>query len=196
MTLEFAGVKLGRLTPEQAPLEYGLKMRSWLLPALYTFLIRVMETLGVHNPFAQVTLLRVGHGAVSLAAIAFLMRHTLGEAHWRQSWVWLYAFVPYLAVRTSAENLTGALLAFGVLLAERSLRALHRSRQRDFWLSGLAFGLAFEARYQVLFIVLGYVLSVALRRSVPSPKHIAIVISGSLSALAIGALCNRWGYGS
>ena len=193
MTLEFAGVKLGRLTASGAPLEYGLKMRSWLLPALYTVLIRVMESMGLQNPFWQATLLRLGHGVLAMAATVALARHTVGENPWRRSWIWLYAFVPYLAVRTSAENLSGVLLAFAVLAGERGLE---KRRVQDFCLSGVLFGLAFEVRYQVLFVVLGYALSVALRRASPSPKHLASLLVGGLSALALGACCNRWGYGS
>ncbi|MFO0667390.1 MAG: hypothetical protein U0174_25795 [Polyangiaceae bacterium] len=213
MTLQFAAVKLGRIPASEAPIEYGFQMRPWLQPGLYTVLLRGMEGVGLRNPFFQVTLLRLGHGVLTIFALRALMRRYTpcgavetegrnvdgeGVRDWKRRGVWLYAFLPYLSVRTSAENLSANLLAFALLVSEDALVNRNR-RGRAAGLSllgGFLFGLAFEVRYQLVFAIAGYLASLALRRAKGALSLVPFAGAGGVLAVAVGALVDHWGYGT
>lgn len=204
-TLEFASLKLGRATPATAVPEYVLKMRSWLLPFVDTMWVRLFEACGLRNPFTQVMMLRLLHGALSLSATVALMRSVFSDRDvsngqkpeaWRWSWVWLFAFVPYLAVRTSAENVAGALFAWSFVMFERARTAQVMRPGRAALLGGALLGMAFEVRFQILFLAAGYLLALIVRKRRVRLASAAWAAAGFVGAIALGALCNRWGYGS
>jgi GPI mannosyltransferase 3 len=204
MTLEFAALKLGRSSAELAPLEYGLQMRAWLLPWLHTGIVRASMLLGIENPWSQAIVIRLAHGGLFLFATRCLLLTRSQRILARGASVhgiWMFAFFPYLAVRTSAENFGGSVIALGIVLGEYVLACAPSQRRNGgvlgaAWGTGALFACAFAARYQLLFAPLGYVVSIALRRKHPKVIHVAAALSGFLLTLVCASWIDRWGYGA
>jgi hypothetical protein len=210
MTLEFAAVKLGRSSADLAPLEYRLQMRSWLLPWLHTGFVRALMVLGIANPWSQAFVIRLAHGGLFLFATRCLLgmgERLLPARGAGVYWMWMFAFAPYLAVRSSAENFGGSVIALAIVLGEQVIKPERsavgtsaRSRRiltlGAAWGSGALFAFAFTARYQLLLAPLGYLLSLGLRRAFPRLLLVATALSGFLIALLCSAWIDRWGYGA
>src|SRR5438309_348816 len=75
-------------------------------------------------------------------------------------------FIPYLAVRTSSESLSGDFFAIGVALLMLGSSAAEAGGRRfpiaALLTAGLCFGLAFDFRYQIAFAVAGVVFWIGI----------------------------------
>ena len=114
--------------------------------------------------------------------------------------LWL---VPYLAVRTSSESASGALLAIGVAVLALGSAPADWGRRRfpltALLLAGGCFGLAFECRFQIAFAVIGIVAWVLLVATEDWRRGMAAVcwiLLGIVGPIALGTLIDRWGYGT
>ena len=110
--------------------------------------------------------------------------------------------IPYLAVRTSSESAAGDLFALGLatlVLGSSALAGGKRHFPRAALLiAGLAFGLAFEFRYQIAFAVAGVVFWVALVGCGNRRRGLAagcLILAGVLPPLIVGTAADCWGYG-
>jgi GPI mannosyltransferase 3 len=207
--LEFAGLKLGFTPVSALPWEFSAGIRPFLQPALCFAVIRGLQAIGIEDRFAFALALRVLFGTLYWMSIVWLFKAHERElfpidGRGRRSLYWaLFAgFLPYLAVRTSSETFSAALFALGTALLVSKLRtpvthgaplmpALGGSTAL---VAGCLLGLAFEARYQTAIMTLGlagWLLSSRISRS----SWFALT-GGFGLALAAGAFCDRWGYGS
>jgi phosphatidylinositol glycan class B len=193
--LEFLSWKLGITPVSELPWEFSARIRPWLHPLLYFLIAKPLMVLGVTDMFTIVFVLRVATGLLCLVALAVFVRAilpTLQSDEERRAFVRylpLFGFLPYLFVRTSSEAVSGAFFALGLALAikEKSGRRLA--------LAGLFCGLAFECRYQTAFLGLGLFAWLAIIARVRF-QRLAAFVSGGLCTLPLGALADRWGYGS
>jgi phosphatidylinositol glycan class B len=219
--VEFVGYKLGKTPENQLAWEYRAQIRPWLQPAMYYAAAKAMIGLGVENPFTLATGFRAISGLFGWLAITSLMLSAnvlFGPGRRRRLAVMLLALmwlIPYLAVRTSAESLSGDFLTLGVAVlllgstAEESnggestdSRNTAASRRRlspaAALIAGICFGLSFEFRFQIAFAILGvmgwmtYFSADHIRARI---GKLALLCGGGLAALAIGTLVDRWGYG-
>ncbi|MEI7892882.1 MAG: hypothetical protein WCI05_07315 [Myxococcales bacterium] len=188
--LEFASLKLGRTAVSELPWEYGARLRPWMQPWLYYVLMRGLIWAGVSDPFDLAFGCRLVSGLFScgaLAAFAGSLFPQQGEAKRYVGTLALFGFLPYLFVRTSSENLSGACVAFACALV------LGQGRAR--WvLCGVFLGVAFEARYQSVFLGAGLVLWLALRARARL-LHLALLVGGGLLPVLAAVCIDRWGYG-
>jgi phosphatidylinositol glycan class B len=193
--LEFMSHKLG-ITPASAlPWEFQQRIRPWLQPAIYYGIAAPLRMAGVTDMFAIAFTLRLLTGLFSVVALAAFARALLptivsDEAQrYFVRYLPLFGFLPYLFVRTASETFSAAFFAFAIaaVLNDRSPRRMA--------LAGLLCGLAFESRYQTALMGLGLFAWAAIiaRARVGA---LATFIGGGLVALAIGVLCDRWGYGA
>ncbi|HEX3999438.1 MAG TPA: hypothetical protein VHX65_12880, partial [Pirellulales bacterium] len=212
--VEFAGYKLGK-TPENAlAWEYRAQIRPWLQPGVYYVAARALIAAGVENPFILATAFRVINGLIAWIAILSLMLSAnvlFGPGRARRLAVMLLAtlwLIPYLAVRTSGESLSGSFLALGIAAlllgstAETGQAASEHAKRRfpplSLLLAGICFGLAFEFRFQMAFGVMGvmgwiaFTSSGGIRRRIGS---VALIGWGVLPMVALATLVDRWGYG-
>jgi phosphatidylinositol glycan class B len=148
---------------------------------------------GIDDPFIWATFFRLLAGALGWCAVAALC---LASRRWvrdeeQRRWcvralcaLW---FVPYLAVRTSSESQSGALLALAL-----ALLALTR-RSGALLAAGLLLGLAFESRYTTGLVAASVVAWLGLRGG--ERLRALWVMAGMAPALVLGALLDRWGYG-
>ena len=195
--LELAGAKLG-LTPWSAlPWEYEFRMRPWLQPALYTLMARGLGRVGVGDPFAWAFAFRLLSGILAwlgLVGLALCSRRWFSEAaarRWAVRALVLAFFVPYLAVRTSAESLSTSCVVLALVLFV--LRGGGPGRGTGLLagaLLGLACGLRYATAVMVVSILCWLVLIGRERWS-----RLGWVALGMTAAVGLALLADRWGYG-
>ena len=200
--IEFMSVKLGWTRPTEMEWEYGRGIRPWLLPGAYYALASCLRLVGVDARFGIVTVLRLATGALCVVALVRLARWSAATASEKGASAtfareaMLLTFLPYWFTRTSAETVSGALLAFAWLAYfPRSGPAPHAPLGGLRALAaGLLFGLAFDVRPHTAAFAGGLLLwsLVHERRGL---RHWLLVGLGAVSAVAILIVVDRWGYG-
>lgn len=205
--IEYARAKLGFVDPKVLPWEYAQRMRPWLQPFIY-FLIG--RGLGIRDVFAFAFACRLVTGIANVGAVAMFLRTTLPWfrtdeeklVHLRV--VTCLGFLPYLFVRTSSESGSMAALtaAFALVLRDAQPRDDGRkwtipSLEHGWRLSlvGVLFGVAFECRFQTAFFALGLVAWLVVIGGARGGA-LARVVLGGVASVLVGALIDRWGYGT
>ena len=205
--LEFAGYKLGFISAEQLPWEFGERMRPATQPAIAYALHRVVGLFGEVNPYYFAFLLRLisAAGFVLLAVKVFERYARKMPTERLLGWLALGLLFNwcsvYSGIRFSGENWAGMAFAFGLLLypaavPERkdTFTPVRAGGKFACFAAGLLFGLAFLFRYQVAIMVVGFgawLLFVAREQW----QRVGLVVLGGLVALAFGTLLDRWFYG-
>ena len=191
--LEFMAFKLGITPASDLPWEYAARIRPWFQPLVYFLIAKPLLLLGLKDMFAIALVLRLATGLFSLLGLAAFARAVLptieGDEEKRAfiHYLPLFGFLPYLFVRTASETFSAAFFALGLALAMGK-----RSAPR-LGLAGLFCGFAFESRYQTGLLGLGlFAWLIFIGRARMS--GLTVFVSGALTALAIGALADRWGY--
>ena len=119
--VEFVSYKLGRTPGVDLPWEFREQLRPWLQPAVYYGVAKALMSVGIHNPFTLAIAFRGISGLIGWTAITALMiaaGSLSGGDQRRRAAVILLALlwlIPYLAVRTSSESLSGDFLTLGVV---------------------------------------------------------------------------------
>lgn len=193
-TLEWASYALGQVSAEQLPWEFEARIRPWLQPTLYALVGRLP---GLDDGFAFALACRLLTAALAWVGVALLsarFKQWFPDAGVRRiAWVASATFylLPVLRVRTSSESLGAAFFMMGLALLTRP--PSNPTAKRWDLLGGLALGLAFSARYQLGFMILGLVawqLIVARHR-----WTLLRSLLGAAVGVAAGLVADRWGYG-
>jgi phosphatidylinositol glycan class B len=197
-TLEFAAAKLG-LTPETTlPWEHGLRMRPWLQPGLYVVIVSALRELGLEDPFAWATCLRLVSGLcgwTALVGLALCSRNWLDDLGSRRIAIKLtavFCLLPVLLVRTSSESLATSSFFLGLALFELGMSDRDRRGGGWLFLTGALFGLAFEFRYPVGLMVAGWFAWATFVRRPPVGDLIRVGM-GVVGVISAAALVDRWG---
>lgn len=207
--LEFLNTFLGGTPASSLPIEYGHLIRPWFQPFLYWVPVKLLMSIGIQNPFTwafAARLLSSMIGWLSVVSLAVCVPLWIQNVRWQRLTVIalsIFWCLPALHARTSSENLSGALFIIGLCWA---IRIIHRTRKAPAlewaWV-GVIWGLAFEARYQVGFMVAGGFFWLALvARKIASQNgarlplfKLAILFSGILAAIGLGSYLDYLGYG-
>ncbi len=206
--LEFVGHKLGTTAAPDMPWEFGARMRSWMQPAAYYALARAARVLGIRDVFFIAFLFRLASGVFGWFALSVMLRTTLrwapdDEVRLAQlRATTLLGFLPFLAVRTSSENVSCSLASLAFCMVVDAVRAIDpgttgapRLPARAGLFAGLLFGLAFECRFQTAILAAGLFAWLwvfgRLRLS-----GAAGLFAGGAAAVALGLVVDRWGYGA
>ena len=208
--IELVRSKLGEVDPKLLPWEHARQIRPWLQPFVYWLVARGLGLAGVHDIFQVAFVFRLLTGLANVGALALFLRTTLpwmrteDEARTHTRVVTMLGFLPYLFVRTSSESGAMAALTAGfALLLEgatpsedgRTWSVPAFARTGRALVVGLLFGIAFEMRFQTAFIAIGLVAWAWLVGRA-SLRGLGAIVLGGVSAFAIGALVDRWGYGA
>ncbi len=201
--LEWAGSKLGLISPDDLAWEFKSQIRPWLLPAVFTGVFKVLASVGITNPFHWATFARFLSALLGWLSVCFLVQACRGwfiEEKWRKwaiagaALVW---YLPYLHARTSSENWSGSLFLIGftllVLAVQRQGLAIPVSLSTA-WLSGLLMGLGFQCRFQMGIAVLATFCWAIWMARVGTKAIIAMALGVGI-AISLGAVADYWGYG-
>jgi phosphatidylinositol glycan class B len=211
--LELARKKLDPTSVGELPWEHAERIRPWLQPFLYWALGRAF---GIRDIFTLAFVSRLTTGLANVGALALWLRTTRpwfaeGEARrFHLQVTTLAGWLPYLFVRTSSESGSMAALTAALALVLDGA-APSPDSQEDTWvvpalertpvsfLVGVLFGVAFELRFQTIFVPAGLAAWLVLRTDRAARtrawKALAVIAVGGALVIALGALLDRWGYG-
>ncbi len=201
--IEFASYKLG-ITPSNAlAWEFHQQIRSWFLPQLVYLIFKLGQFLGLSTPSSQILLVQTffslfGWGTLVLFYKTIIQNEGL-KSQKRMLWLWvgLFWFFPYFHVRTSSENISTSLWLIGFCLWMTS-----KKNFRKILLSGVVFGFAFLARFQIVLMTTGLVLwkfaSTDRKKSslIAALKETISLSLGFLLIYFLGFIIDYWGYGT
>lgn len=176
--LEYLWFKLGLRGEAGLPWEYPAQMRPFFQVLVLYVWTKPLTLLGLENPFVLAFLIRLFHACVFVWALYQWAQSTKREYF---AWYLVFFCVPFLAVRTSSESFSAALLFAGLAYYLRG-RLL---------VSAVLMGLAFSARYQVGVGIAGFGLWMLFF----APKNIPRWLPVFLVTLVVGWLPDFWGYG-
>ncbi|MBI1860879.1 MAG: hypothetical protein HYR96_08180 [Deltaproteobacteria bacterium] len=186
--LEYLALKVGRTGPAQLPWEYGAQVRSWWLPGILYPFLRLEMALGLGGPLAWAATFRLLGGLLNLGVTYLLLTRWRGERVAAPLFSFLLCglwFLPYVHVRTSIENWSGALFFLGLVL----------SRGGGGFLVGFLWGVAFAMRLQVAPMIAGAVAWWFWSEGRVAWPRVGRVLAGAVLAMGCGLLVDRWGYG-
>ncbi len=205
--IEYTALKLGWSRAEQLSWEHAAAIRPWVQPALYFVIAKLGLLFGLDSRFLFVALFRLFTGALSVVAYVGLCTWSKRSqppgasiaVSSRFTSPYLLPFLPYLFTRTSAEALSGTLLAFAWIAhfprgSEPSTECAPATLPRHALLAGFLFGLAFDVRPQTAIFAVAVVLWTLIHHRRPLLWW-ASLAAGGLAALALLLVVDRWGYG-
>ena len=186
--------KLGILDSGHLPWEYAARIRPFMQPAFYVVVARIAALVGVEDVFARATLLRLVTGAISWTSLVAFVHVSVPwfrdrderRAHVRVAT--LLGMLPYLYVRTSSETLSMAAFTLGFAAALSRCRGWR-------WLAGIAFGFAFEFRFQSALLAFGLLAWLVVIRG-DRLRDLCWLAFAALGPVALGVVVDRWGYGA
>lgn len=198
--LEFANYKLGLAPASELAWEFTEQCRPALQPLIVYLLAKPLIALGWYNPFTLALLLRLLTGIFAWYVTCRLVRSLLPEFEtergkglfvWCSFFLW---FVPYLAVRYSAENISSLFFFLAVTL----LLELENVPGQKQWVniagSGLLLGFCIFLRLQMGFALLGLGIWMFFSQGWPLRKWVIFLLSG-IAAIALSVIADHWLYG-
>ncbi|MDR2477930.1 MAG: hypothetical protein LBD48_01305 [Treponema sp.] len=211
-TIEFASYKLGKTAASDLAWEFGQRIRPWLQPACYVVIAKTAALLGIADLFILALIFRLFSAFfawLSISAMMFCAYRLFHEQSQRKAAVRLLAlfcFLPYYMVRTSSESLSTSFCMMGFALLIMGSRALKQDAscyERTYpgalcFVTGILWGLAFEFRYQVAFLIMGFMFwmfFVSIRDKKTGFVKILLIVCGILAPVAGCTFLDSWGYG-
>ncbi|HHZ64062.1 MAG TPA: hypothetical protein EYN38_03250 [Flavobacteriales bacterium] len=194
--LEYAGTKLGLTDGSTLSWEYQLQIRSALQPGIAYISTIFLNSLGISSPFSAATFLRLLSAALSLLSIHLFLKAFIDKVNpkWKSGFAMcalLLWFTVFVNVRFSSENWAGTCFLIGI-----SLLQLPFGKGSLRWLCiGMIFGAAFLFRNQVGLMIFGLMLWMLFIQK-DKFRHLATMCVGILLTIGIGAVIDRWFYGS
>lgn len=193
--IEFAGLKLGTHSVSDLAWEFKAQIRPTLQPVICFTFLKIFEIFNINNPYNQACLLRILSALMALIAISFFVKNTeslikkkpLKTAYYLVSY--LLWFIPVVSVRFSSETWSGILflLSLSVFFSES------KNTLKPF-LIGLIFGFSFLFRFQIGFVVLGFILWIFVYKHA-SIKYLFKIITALTLVIFLGVLVDSWFYG-
>lgn len=202
--LEFLNYKLGRISSDELPWEFGERIRPWLQPLLSLQIVKVVKLMGLEHPSHWVMALRLVSGLLAFCTVRFLVGSLeLSRKNSSNissltllSFVFL-CFFPVHFVRHSAENWGGLFALLAYALEVRNGANLDDGKKISAAIDvliGVVWSLAFTLRFQIGFMILGYGLwKVIFRRTLVG--EVIAMTTGFVGFQLIAAVVDCWGYG-
>ncbi len=198
--LEFSNYKLGNSPVSDLAWEFNAQERAALQPFLAFLVIKLINLIGIYNPFwyalvlrllaglfawyltCQISLLLLHHFKTELGKKIFIL---LGQTLW---------FVPYINVRYSSENLAGITLLFAVYLILASLEKKQTDNPVFLAWAGLLLGFSFFFRFQIALAILGLGAWLLIVYRISLSNLLTVILTG-IFAIIVCVLIDSWFYG-
>lgn len=163
--------------------DYNLKIRPWIQVFFYYLFIFPVNFL---DGFSQAFLIRLLNGLIGGYSIYCLCQYYFKE-NYKKALLALFSlwFIPLLLVRTNSESLSASLFFLGFLSYKKDKKNIGML----FW------GLSFLVRYQMAIMVAPIIIFDLFKRRLEITKAFQM-LGTLLLTLGIGALTDRWGYGT
>lgn len=194
---EFAGYKLGLNAAADLPWEFHEQMRSGIQPFVVFSITKLLNSVSLENPFIISWIIRTLQSLFSFFVMLRFFKLFEKELTTQKFKTWLYGFgllfwcLPYFHARFSSENFSATLFLFGLVILLDTIK--ENTSVLKILLSGVLIGIAFEARFQISFMIVGLFFWLLFIRKFPV-KYIIVLCLGILVSLGIGLLADHWLY--
>lgn len=211
-TIELAYYKTGAIDSSRLSWEFPAKMRPWLQPAIYFVILKITNTAGIHDPFMLAAILRYFSAFLAwlmICSMMFCAYHFFDEASRRKCAVYsmvLLSFLPYMFVRTSSESFSSSfsMIGFAILILGSTPVSAGKFGERKYsnrllFITGVFWGFAFEFRYQVAFLLAGFIFwifFISIRDKKQAFMQILFIFAGIIAVVIPATFLDWWGYGS
>ncbi len=188
--LEFANYWVGLVPDAKAlPWEFPAQIRPWFQPMIHGVFMKLALLFNVYNPFTLAFLFRLAYSALNIWGMYSLWE--VFKKKWNLNplwflWIALLWFFPYIHVRTSSENLSGIFLTFAFVSFLKEKNPLQ---------TGLLFGFAFLARYQIALGLFGFGIYLIARDRAITRNSLKL-LGGFMIPVILGVILDRIGYGN
>ncbi len=194
--LNFATSKIGVDMQSELMWEFEAGVRSGFQPFIAFLLSKATAFVGIESPHILAFIYRLISAILSLAATVVFIKAIAKEINSKTAFKWTVFFLffswilLFINVRFSSEGWATSffILGFGLLLQSEPA-SLQRHLAIGFFL-----GLAFLARYQVGFMLLGLGLWMLFIQRI-KPINLFHILIGGLFSLVLGAGFDWWLYG-
>jgi phosphatidylinositol glycan class B len=212
-TIEFASYKLGRTRVSDLTWEFSARMRPWLQPFCYVIIARTAALAHITDPFTLAFFFRLFSAFfawLSITALMFCAYRMFSDQSQKKFMVRvlaLFCLLPYYMVRTSSESLSSSFSMAGFALLILGSRGVSTqdgfSHEREYpriicLVTGILWGLAFEFRYQAVFLIAGFMLwifFVSAGDKKAGAGTILLILCGILLPVIGCTFIDSWGYG-
>jgi phosphatidylinositol glycan class B len=194
--LNFTTSKIGIDMQSQLMWEFEAGVRSGFQPFVAYTLSEASSLLGINSPFILSFVYRLISAAISLLAIVVFIRSIANEFTSKTAFKWAVFFLlfSWLLVFTNVRFSSEGWACSFFILALGLYRYPSPATSSRFLLVGLCFGLAFLARYQMGFALLGFGLWMLFINKQKLFNVFLILFAGFIT-LVIGAGFDFWLYG-
>jgi phosphatidylinositol glycan class B len=194
--LNFATSKTGLDMQSQLMWEFEAGVRSGFQPFIAFVLSKATSFIGVNSPFILAFIYRLISAAISLLAIVIFIRSIASEFISKTAFKWTVFFLlfSWLLIFTNVRFSSEGWACSFFILALGLYRYPSPATKIRFLLVGLCFGLAFLARYQMGFALLGFGLWMLFINK-QKPFNIFLVLLAGVFTLVLGTGFDWWLYG-
>ncbi len=194
--LNFATSKIGVDMQSQLMWEFEAGVRSGFQPFVAFALSKVSNFAGIDSPFIIAFIYRLISAAISLLATVVFIRSITNDIYSKNVFKWTAYFLlfSWLLIFTNVRFSSEGWACSFFLLALGLYRYPSPATAKRFLLVGLCFGLAFLARYQMGFMLLGFGLWMIFINK-QKPLNIFLILIAGLLTLLMGAGFDWWLYG-
>ena len=178
--------------------EWELKMRPWLQPYMYYYIISILKLLGLNNPFIWTYIIRLLSSIIGFISIIYLFSTFKNiffkkDTHFNYLIFFSFWFFPFLHSRTSSENIGITLFIFSFCFLYKQI--VDKNIKFNFYLSfisGIILGLCLVIKLNLIFSILPILLWVLIFKF--SFKKILIISIGVLISLTAGLIIDSINY--
>tara|TARA_B100001287_G_C22650656_1_gene515039 strand:+ start:193 stop:1620 length:1428 start_codon:yes stop_codon:yes gene_type:complete len=181
--------------------EFEYRIRPWLQPYFYFFLIKVTEFININNPFILAFILRLTSSLIGFTSIIFLYNYLKYkfklDNNISKFLIFSFWFYAFLHARTSSENLSISMLIFGIIFFDKFIS--NKDTQKKFYLSlvsGFFLGLSLVLKYQIILSVFSiYLWFLIIRFNIFNLKYVFFSGLIIIFILSISLIFDYFGYG-
>ncbi len=161
--LEFCNYKLGKVGTSSLPWEFHEKLRPGIQPFIAYLFAKALFAFNLYNPFKLALLLRLFMALLSWIAVRktiLVFQPDFNNSKIKSLYIlaaYLLWFVPYIAVRFSAENFSCILLFLAISAIYPYIKAENTMPISKLLICGFLLGFAFFSRIQIIFALAGMV---------------------------------------
>ncbi|MDD3267245.1 MAG: hypothetical protein PHC75_08735 [Burkholderiales bacterium] len=196
--LEFAAYKLQLRSTNNLTWEFYEQIRPSIQAWFVVYLYKALAFIKCTNPFTITFITRLLSGLLSLYAICLFINTFKSYLHTenKQKWFILLSLFSWLAIfngiRFSSENISGKIFLIAFCLA---INPNFRKNMFSYLLIGILLGFSFIVRFQVGFMIFGFLLWLLIIQKTPI-KYLTITVIGLLISAIIGLYLDYLFYGN
>lgn len=179
---------MGLVNESDLAWEYKSKIRPWLSPFLFYIISKFNSFVQIQEPFQEVFIYKL-----LTSCFAFFVFFKFSQLIPKKNLLYtcFIFYLPMLIARISSENHSALFFLIGFYYLYKDL---NKQNRKDFWI-GILWGISFQFRYQIAFLILGSGLWLLYFKKVNLKRFIKLSL-GFILILLVSIGIDSWGYGT